>query len=71
MLSSCDYYIVNIHNIEEAAESLAEKCYFEGQKDYAEGDIRVKLTNDSCWVWIKSPWNDDKPPKFRPTCYGE
>lgn len=32
---------------------------FKGQKDALEGDIRIKQ-KDSCWVWTKSPWNDDE-----------
>lgn len=32
-----------------------ERAYFEGQRDYSNGDIRIRWTNDSCWVWTKSP----------------
>jgi len=45
---------------------LMEKAYYEGQKDYAEGDTRVKLDSDSCYVWVKSPWDSGTPAKFNP-----
>jgi hypothetical protein len=44
----------------------AEECYFEGQKDALEGDIRIKQVNDSCWVWTKSPWDEGRKAIFNP-----
>lgn len=38
-------------------QEALEQAYFEGQKDTLEGDIRIKLINDSTYVWIKSPWD--------------
>ena len=33
-----------------------EFAYFEGQRDYSEGDIRI--VKDGCvWHWSKSPWD--------------
>lgn len=43
-----------------------EHGYFEGQKDAINKDIRIKLDSDSTYKWIKSPWNDNKPPIFIP-----
>lgn len=43
-----------------------EKAYFEGQKDYMENDIRIKLNSDSILVWKKSPWNDNRKPLYQP-----
>ena len=35
-----------------------ERAYYEGQKDYAEGDIRITdLKYDHCYSWTKSPWD--------------
>lgn len=35
-----------------------EKVYYEAQKDYAEGDIRITdLKYDHCYSWTKSPWD--------------
>ncbi len=44
-----------------------ERAYFKGQRDYMNGDIRVGRV-DSCFFWIKSPWNDGKEPEFDPKC---
>lgn len=35
---------------------VQEESYFEGQKDYMNGDIRISKTNN-CYQWIKSPWD--------------
>lgn len=61
---SCDYpYITTKNKIQE----LCENCYFEGQKDYSNGDKRIEFTKDSCWVWVKSPWDDGEQPIFNPS----
>jgi len=44
-----------------------ERAYFEGQKDAINGDIRIAKT-DSCYVWIKSPWDGGKQPTFVLPC---
>lgn len=44
-----------------------EKAYFEGQRDALNNDIRIKLSKDSIYIWIKSPWNDDTKPEFIPS----
>ncbi len=44
-----------------------EKAYFEGQKDALNGDIRIKKTSDSCYVWIKSPWDNKREPIYIPS----
>lgn len=43
-----------------------EYAYFEGQKDYAEGDIRIKQ-NGNTWDWSKSPWDGGTKPMFVPS----
>ena len=45
---------------------LLEKAYFQGQKDALENDIRIKLYNDTCWVWTKTPWEDGREPIYDP-----
>lgn len=68
-LFSCNidnYGFVNITEVKEAATFDAENAYFEGQKDALEGDIRIKRSKDSCWIWTKSPWNSGKIPTFNP-----
>ena len=35
---------------------VQEESYFEGQKDYMNGDIRISKTNN-CYQWVKSPWD--------------
>jgi len=44
-----------------------EQAYFEGQKDAINGDIRIKLNNDSIYVWTKSCWNNKTVPSYTPT----
>jgi len=43
-----------------------EKAYFEGQKDYALGNIKIECSKDSVWVWVGSPWRDGTKPIFNP-----
>lgn len=47
--------------------SAIEEAYFEGQKDAIVGDIRIKKTFDSCWIWTKSPWDSGDAPNFNPS----
>ena len=63
MLTSCDYAIVNEKQLQEACE----ETYFEGQKDALNGDVRIKLDKDSCYYWIKSPWDSGRIPNYNPT----
>ena len=63
MLTSCDYGIVKEKQLQEACE----EAYFEGQKDALNGDVRIKLDKDSCYYWIKSPWNSGRIPNYNPT----
>ena len=70
-LTSCNSTFIE----QEELESLAEQAYFEGQKDALNGDVRiqkVKLDNkqDSCFIWVKSPWNNGQNPKFNPSYLG-
>jgi len=43
-----------------------ERAYFEGQKDVLNGDIRIKLDNDSNYIWDKSPWDNNDLPIYDP-----
>lgn len=57
----------------ELIRTTAEEAYFEGQKDYMNGNIRIQKNGD-CYVWIKSPWDENtesdpkKMSKFQPPC---
>lgn len=57
ILSSC----------ENDVRKQMEQAYFEGQRDALTNDIRIKRNQDSCWIWIKSPWNSDRQPVFNPS----
>lgn len=63
LFALCNYYVVKESKLDE----IMEQCYFEGQKDYAIGDKRIEWTDQNCWVWIKSPWNDGSQPIFNPS----
>lgn len=53
--------------IENALNELAEQCYYEGQRDALEGDVRIEIGADSVnYKWIKSPWDNGKTPQFDP-----
>jgi len=48
---------------------LTEKAYYEGQVDYANGDIRIKSNRYGCYYWIKSPWDNEQDEiNFMPEC---
>jgi len=58
----------NISRIDSILTSSLERAYFEGQKDAIKGDIRIKYnTTDSCYHWVRSPWDNNKAPIFIPT----
>ena len=62
-LTSCDYYIVKKTDVIK----VFEIAYFEGQRDALENDVRIRLNQDSCWIWIKSPWDSGRPPILNPS----
>lgn len=66
IIKVCDIAVTE--KISEASRALCEEAYFEGQKDYANGDIRIKyIEEDSCYHWTKSPWNkEEKHERNRP-----
>jgi hypothetical protein len=45
---------------------IAERAYFEGQKDAIEGDVRISK-KDSIYVWTKSCWDGGNWPLYKPT----
>lgn len=57
-LSDIDKQITGMEN--ELYKDL-EYCYFEGQKDAIEGDLRIVKVG-SCYQWTKSVWDDTKRP---------
>ena len=46
---------------------LCEQAYFEGQRDALENNIRIKRNQDSCWIWVASPWDSGREPVFDPS----
>ena len=63
LFTSCDYGVINQSDL----TVKLERAYFEGQRDYANGDKRIQWTKDSCWVWVKSPWDGGSQPIFNPS----
>lgn len=61
--TSCGYSVVENNDVYK----LTEQAYFEGQKDALNGDVRIKRNQDSCWIWVKSPWDSNIEPKFNPS----
>jgi hypothetical protein len=63
LFTSCDYGVAK----ESDVTKILEQAYFEGQRDALENDIRIKRNQDSCWIWVKSPWDSGRPPIFNPS----
>lgn len=66
LLTSCNVAVINEKETLDNITKAVEEAYFEGQKDAINGDIRIKVTHDSCYVWTKSPWDSGKNPSFTP-----
>ncbi|MFW6311062.1 MAG: hypothetical protein ACOC1K_02380 [Nanoarchaeota archaeon] len=43
---------------EDFIQEVGEGMYFEGQKDALDGIFNIKQVDDSCWIWVGSPWED-------------
>lgn len=48
-----------------SAKYALEEAYFEGQKDFLEGTVRIKATPEG-YVWTESPWDNGAEPSFQP-----
>lgn len=57
----------NDNDAEEAATFYLEQAYFQGQLDAINGDIKIKLNSDSCYIWTDTPWKNGQKPIFNPT----
>jgi hypothetical protein len=45
-------------DIEKTLRIEIEKAYYEGQRDYAEGIVRIRDERfDHCYHWVESPWD--------------
>ena len=51
--------------LDYAQKAMLEREYFKGQRDFAEGDIRIKRVN-SHWAWEYSTWEDYGMPLYDP-----
>ncbi len=52
---------------------IMEESYFEGQKDALKGFWKVKfhvdtVTNDTCFYWFQSPWQEGYRVEYDPQC---
>jgi len=50
-------------NLASAVVTTMEYAYMEGQRDYAEGDIRIEKIDDD-WKWSSSPWDEGTEPVY-------
>ena len=47
---------------------IAERAYFEGQRDAINNDIRIEYNSyDSVYTWTKSCWDSGSTPTYNPT----
>lgn len=45
--------------IKNAISQEIAEAYYEGQRDYAEGNVHIRDINyDHCYHWETTPWND-------------
>jgi len=51
---------VDSSKLECTVTDAMEFAYFEGQKDALCKDVRVARKSNGDWMWLKSPWDDDK-----------
>ncbi len=54
-----------ISDLDSTLNADMEYAYFEGQKDALNNDIRIQK-KDSCYEWIKSPWNSGELARYNP-----
>jgi len=47
-------------------KTLMEYAYFEGQKDYINGEIKVEESDDGNFIWVDSPWDSGEEPIYKP-----
>lgn len=48
--------------------AIAERAYFDGQREALNGDVRITWdTKSQTWSWAKSPWDEGIKPTFDPT----
>ena len=59
--------VVTTTSCESDFREAAERCYYEGQRDALQGNVRIKLNKDSTHIWISSPWRDGKTHEFNPS----
>jgi hypothetical protein len=54
--------------VQSKLKEQVEYAYFSGQRDALRGDVRIEK-RDSCFVWTKSPWdNDSSKLSYIPPC---
>ena len=66
LISACKTNVQDSRNIDlqRIVRKEIERAYFEGQKDYSMGDIRIMQNESGCWYWNKSPWDDGSTPIY-------
>lgn len=70
IMGACIFGIFKISEYENKrintqVTEIAEKAYYEGQRDAIHGDIRIKQHKGN-YVWTKSPWDSGQKPIFDP-----
>lgn len=60
--------LIGCIGVDASTMTRMEQGYFEGQRDAMKGDWKIKKVNDSCYVWVKSPWRVGVEPSYQPDC---
>jgi hypothetical protein len=63
--------ITNRDGTDASTKTRMEEAYYNGQKDYAEGKIKIQDPKyNHCYVWTESPWENDSlgSIKYQPEC---
>jgi len=53
-------HAANLVSLELNMKKLVETGYAQGQADALRGNFRIRIINDSTYLWISSPWNGEK-----------
>jgi hypothetical protein len=51
-----DYQVMDATKYKKSTRWLMEYAYFEGQRDFLSGDVRIVIYNGK-YIWKNSPWD--------------
>lgn len=62
------FFLGQLSCISKAIKKDTSQAFILGKQSYIKGDIRIKYdSTKKHYTWMKSPWNDNTKPIFKPT----